>query len=140
MSQKKLANIDSAVVLLVIKKLVTPIIRMDAYKFGLINSNGMIVRVPVNEKEIASLTLLDKFILKLKRLLGTKLVQLNDFLYVQTSPSVYNQLQPSGNLEQRAEIKRISKDITRLQEQYNCEREYIVQALINEETKNMEIE
>lgn len=139
-SQKKLETIDSAVVLMVIKKLVTPIVQMPAYKLGLINSNGMIIRVPENDKEKSALTLLDKFTLKLKRLLGTKLVQLNDFLYVQTSPSVYNQLVPSGNLQQRAEIIRISKDVTRLQEQYKCDREYLIHALLNEEIRTAEVE
>lgn len=137
-SQKKLETIDAAVVLLIIKKLITPIVRTDAYKLGLVNSNGMVIRVPENDKEKMSLTLLDRFSFKLKRLLGTKLAQLNDFLYVQTSPNVYNQLQPSGNLQQRAEIIRLSKDITRLQEQYNCDREYLIQALLNEEMRTVE--
>jgi hypothetical protein len=139
-SQKKLETIDAAVVLLIIKKLITPITRTDAYKLGLINSNGMVIRVPENDKEKSALTLLDRFSLKLKRLLGTRLVQLNDFLYVQTSPNVYNQLQPSGNLEQRAEIIRLSKDVTRLQEQYKCDREYLIQALLNEEMRTVEAE
>lgn len=139
-AQKKLETIDAAVVLLIIKKLISPITQSNAYKLGLINSNGMVVRVPVNDKEKASLTLLDRFCFKLKRLLGTRLVSLNDFLYVQTTPSVYNQLQPSGNLQQRAEIIRISKDVTRLQEQYGCDREYLVHALLNEEMRNAEVE
>ncbi len=139
-SQKKLETIDSAVVLLVVKKLIAPVVQMPAYKLGLINSNGMIIRVPENDKEKAALTLLDRFVLKLKRLLGTRLVSLNDFLYVQTTPSVYNQLQPSGNLQQRAEIIRISKDVTRLQEQYKCDREYIIQALLNEEMRTAEVD
>ena len=137
-SQKKLETIDTAVVVLIVKKLVKPIVQMDAYKLGLINSNGMIIRVPENDKEKASLTLLDRFCLKLKRLLGTRLVSLNDFLYVQTAPNVYNQLQPSGNLQQRAEIIRISKDVTRLQEQYKCDREYILKALLNEDIRTSE--
>jgi hypothetical protein len=139
-SQKKLETIDAAVVLLIIKKLITPITQTNAYKLGLINSSGMIVRVPENDKEKSALTLLDRFCLKLKRLLGTRLVSLNDFLYVQTTPSVYNQLQPSGNLQQRAEIIRISKDVTRLQEQYKCDREYLIQALLNEEMRTAEVE
>jgi hypothetical protein len=80
--QKKQETIDSAVVFLLIKKLVTPIVRTPAYKLGLINSVGKTLRVPMNDNERASLTLLDKFVLKLKRLLGTKLVQLNDFIYI----------------------------------------------------------
>jgi hypothetical protein len=137
-NQKKLQTIDAVVVLLIIKKLITPVIRTDAYKVGLVNSVGMVIRTPNNDSEKAMLTLLDRFVFKLKRLLGTKLVQLNDFLYVQSSPNVYNQLQPSGNLEQRAEVIRISKDITRLQEQYKCDREYLVNVLLNEETRNYE--
>jgi len=139
-SQKKLETIDAAVVLLVVKKLVAPIVQSPAYKLGLINSNGMVIRIPENDKEKAALTLLDRFVLKLKRLLGTRLVSLNDFLYVQTTPSVYNQLQPSGNLQQRAEIIRISKDVTRLQEQYKCDREYIIHALLNEEMRTAEVD
>lgn len=139
-AQKKLETIDAAVVLLIIKKLIAPITQSNAYKLGLVNSNGMVVRVPENDKEKASLTILDRFCFKLKRLLGTRLVSLNDFLYVQTTPSVYNQLQPSGNLQQRAEIIRISKDVTRLQEQYGCDREYLISALLNEEMRTSEVE
>lgn len=134
-NQKKLETIDSAVVLLVLKKLVTPIVKTNAYKLGIVNSTGMVIKAPKNDNEKSALTLLDKFCFKLKRMMGAKIVQLNDFLYVQTTPSVYNQLQPSGNLQQRAEIIRISKDITRLQEQYNCDKEYIIHALLSEELR-----
>ena len=137
---KKIEAVDSAVVLLIVKKLTKPITQTPAYKLGLVNSNGMVIKVPETDKEKASLTTLDRFAFKLKRLLGTRLVSLNDFLYTHTAPNVYNQLRPTGNLKQRAEIKRISKDVSRLAEQHDCDLEYVVKSLLNEELRNVEEE
>jgi len=137
---KKIEAVDSAVVLLIVKKLTKPIVQTPAYKLGLVNSTGMVIRVPETTKEKESLTVLDRFAFKLKRLLGTRLVSLNDFLYTHTTPDVYNQLRPTGNLQQRAEIKRISKDVSRLAEQYECDLEYVVKALLNEELRTAEEE
>jgi len=138
--QTKNEAIDSAVVLLIVKKLTKPVTQTRAYKLGLVNANGMIIKVPETEKEKASLTILDRFAFKLKRLLGTRIVSLNDFLYVHSTPSVYNQLRPTGNLQQRAEIIRISKDVNRLAEQYDCNVEHLINSLITEELRNVEEE
>ena len=138
---KKIETIDTAVVYLLVKKLITPITQTQAYKLGLINNTGVIIRVPTTDKEHDALTILDRFMLLLKRLLGSKIIQLNNFLYMQTSNNtVYKQLTASGSMERRAEIIRISKDITRLTEKYGCDKEYLVQSLLNEDIKNGEIE
>ena len=138
--ETKNESIDSAIVLLIIKKLTKPIVQTQAYKLGLVNGNGMVIKVPDTASERSSLTLLDRFAFKLKRLLGTRLVSLNDFLYVHSTPSVYNQLRPTGNLQQRAEIKRIARDVSRLAEQYDCDLEHIINSLINEELREVEID
>lgn len=130
-------RIDNILSFLVIKKLVTPITKTDAYKMGLVDSTGRLVKSPETEEEKSALTLFDKFMFKVKRLLGPKVSQLNNFLYVQTlNNDFYNSLIVRGNVEKRAEIKRITKDIQKVSEKYDCPIEDVVAILLQEEVRN----
>lgn len=132
-------RIDDALSFLTIKKLVTPVNKTDAYKMGLVDTQGKIIRKPENEKEENALTLFDKFIFKLKRLLSGKISQLNNFLYVQTlDNSFYNNLVVKGAIEQRASIRRIKSDFDKLAEEHGVSYEEIFLALIHEEINDME--
>jgi hypothetical protein len=115
---KQRSDIDSIITFILIKKLVTPIVRSDAYKLGLVNNSGKILREPVGDDERESLTILDKIVLKLKRLLGNKIINLQSFLYLQTmNQQMYNKLIVKGSVEQRAEIQRIVRDVKKYQNQ-----------------------
>lgn len=117
MAQEKHENIDSVILFIVIKKIVTPITRTDAYKFGLVDNAGKVIKIPKTDEEKEALTTLDKFIFKLKRLLGAKLTVLNKFLYLQTlNNDFYNKLIIKGTIDTRSEIKRIKKDVEKIQE------------------------
>ena len=130
-------RIDNILSFLVIKKLVTPVTKTEAYKKGLVDSTGKIIKQPETEEEESALTLFDKFLFKVKRLLGPKISQLNNFLYVQTlNNDFYNSLIVRGNVEKRAEIKRITRDIQRVSEKYECDIDDIVSCLLQEEVKN----
>lgn len=129
-------RIDNILSFLVIKKLVTPIQKTDAYKLGLVDASGKMIKQPETEKEKGALTLFDKFMFKVKMLLGSKVSQLNNFLYVQTlNNDFYNSLIVKGNVEQRAEIKRITKDIQKISEKYDCSVDDIVSLLLQEDSK-----
>ena len=121
----------------------TPITKSDAFKTGLINNTGKLLREPETDKEKASLTILDKFMFKMKRIMGGKMSQLNNFLFIQTlNNDFYNKLVVKGSIESRAEIKRIQKDVSKINERFDCNMEELMKILIKEEIidydKNME--
>jgi hypothetical protein len=120
MSSQSTSNIDSVLTYILIKKLITPITKTDAYKLGLINNAGKVIKSPSSAAEENSLTILDRLILKIKRLLGTKLINLQKFLYiVSLHNNFYNNIIVKGNVSQRSEIKRLNNDIDKLMESYN---------------------
>lgn len=126
-------NIDSIITFIFLKKLLTPIIQTNAYKLGLIDKSGKIIKAANSSEEKNSLTLLDKIIFKLRRLLGSKLLLLNKFIYLKNlSTDFYQKLAVKGSIEQRAELIRINKDITNMQEKYKMDFEDILSVLMNE--------
>ena len=130
---KNKQNIDSIITFLLLKKLITPFTSTIAYKLGLIDLNGKIIKVPETDKEKDALTILDRVIFKLKRLLGSKVLVLNRFMYLKTlNIDMYNKLNVKGTVEQRAEIIRINKDIQQMQEKYNMGFDDILQIVLNE--------
>ena len=130
---KNKQNIDSIITFLLLKKLITPFTSTIAYKLGLIDVNGKIIKVPETDKEKDALTILDRVIFKLKRLLGSKVLVLNRFMYLKTlNIDMYNKLNVKGTVEQRAEIIRINKDIQQMQEKYNMGFDDILQIVLNE--------
>lgn len=127
-------NIDTILSYILIKKLVTPINRTEAYKMHLVNSAGKVIKEPQTDREHDALTLLDRVVFKLKRLLGSKLLNLNNFLYMNTlSNDFYNKLVVRGSVTQRAEISRIVKDVKKLQETYQLDTDEIVYSILQED-------
>ena len=121
-SNNQKAKIDDVLTFLTIKRLVTPISKTNAFNMGLVDTLGKTIKVPETDEEKEALTLLDKFIFKVKRLLGGKLAHLNNFLFVQTlGNDFYNQLVVKSSIDQRAEIKRLRTDIQKLEEKYNLD-------------------
>lgn len=116
MPQKKNKNeVDAIVAYLFIKAIMQPITSMDAFKLGLIDNLGRLKRQPQNQVEEDSLTLLDMIAIKVKRLLGTRVQELYNFLYLQTlSNNMYNNIIVMPNFSQKAEIKRVMKDLKRI--------------------------
>ena len=87
------------------------------------------------------MTTFDKFIFKLKRLLGAKIGNLHKFLYIQTmNNDFYNKLIVKGSVNSRAEIKRIQSDIERLQEKYDLPLETFLMGLANEIIRDVEVQ
>lgn len=60
---------DGAIAFYVLKKLVTPWMKTDAFRLGLIDANGKLVKSPSNSQEKAAYTYLDRLVFNLKRLL-----------------------------------------------------------------------
>jgi hypothetical protein len=126
-------NIDSIITFIFLKKLMTSFTQTNAYKLKLINASGKTIKIPQTDEEKNSLTILDKLVFKVKRLLGSKLLNLNKFFYLKTmNIDFYQKLMIKGSVEQRAEIIRINKDIQNLQEKYNLDLEDLLSVVLNE--------
>lgn len=137
MADTKRETLDSVLTFIFLKKLMTPITKMPAYKKGLVDNTGKVIKTPETPDERASLTLLDKFMFKMKRLLGSKRTQLNNFLFLQTlSNDFYNKLVVRGSVEQRAEIKRLQRDIDKIAEANNTTVDGILYTLLHENIRD----
>jgi len=133
-NDKHISEVDTILSFIIIKKLVTPITRTQAFKLGLVNGAGKVIKEPITDKEKGSLTLLDRIVFKLKRLLGTRLLNLNNFLYLQTiNNEFYNKLVVRGTIKQRAEIQRIVKDVKNIKEKYDINTDDLIKTLLKEE-------
>jgi hypothetical protein len=132
--KSKKRDVDALVTYLFLKKLMTPFFSSDAYKLKLIDNAGRIIKEPVTDAEKSALTLLDKFVLKIKRLLGSRISNLYNFLYLQTlGQNVYNNLIVMGSTAQRYEIKKIARDFKRLQESVDMSSDEVIYTLLTEE-------
>jgi hypothetical protein len=134
-------RVDDALSFLTIKKLVTPVSKTPAYKYGIVDQEGRIIKKPTTPEEESYLTLFDKFIFKIKRLLGGKISQLNNFMYVQTlDNNFYNNLVVRGAIEQRASIIRVKHDIEKLIEKHDITIDDMFVYLIHSEVNEIEKE
>ena len=105
-------QIDDVLSFILIRKLVTPVTKTKAYKLGLVDGLGRVIKEPETAAEKKALTTHDRLIFKLRRMLGSKISQLNNFLYIQTITSdYYSNLVLKGGIEQRSIVKRLKKDV-----------------------------
>tara|TARA_R110001606_G_scaffold352935_1_gene503412 strand:+ start:174 stop:650 length:477 start_codon:yes stop_codon:yes gene_type:complete len=105
-------QIDDVLSFILIRKLVTPVSRTKAYKLGLVDGLGRVIKEPETTVEKKALTTHDRLIFKLRRMLGSRISELNNFLYIQTIGSdYYSNLVLKGGIEQRTAIKRLKRDI-----------------------------
>lgn len=105
--------LDYTIVFLLVKRLLTPIDKWDAYTLGIINSKGEKVREPRTSKEKDSYTLLDKLVLKLKSLIGDhKLRLLTAYLLLRDSTEVIlSDTELVEHFRKRNEAREIYKEL-----------------------------
>ena len=78
--------IDYTIVFIMVKRLLKPIKKWDAFKLGLIDEDGKALRKPETKKEKDAYTILDRMILKIKDLIGKhKLKVITAFLLLKDS-------------------------------------------------------
>ncbi len=127
-------DVDSIITFTVLKKLVTPISKTQAYKLKLVDDNGKLLREPKNKTEENSLTMLDRIIFVIKKLLGTRLASLYNFVYLQTSNiDLYNNLVSQGSPSQKAEITRIRKQLKMLKEESSINNFELINILLEDD-------
>ncbi len=126
-------NIDKILAFILIKKLLTPINSTEAFKKGFIDNSGKIIKIPAKDEQ-EYLTLLDKLIFKLKRMIGSRITELNNFMYVKNmDDSVYNLLKTTGNVDQRVGILRLKKDLNEVLDKWNINEDNLIGILLNEQ-------
>lgn len=75
-------------------------------------------------------------VFKLKRMLGSRLAQLNAFIYLKSlDDDFYDNLIVTGSLSRKAAIKRMERDIEQVLEQYDVTSEQLFGLLISEQYK-----
>ena len=132
-------NIDSILAFILVKKICTPINQSEAYKKNLVSSSGKVIREPQSIDDKNSLTLLDRVVFKLKRLLGGKITIFNSFLYTTVNTqNYYSKLVSRGSVEQRAEIQKLERGLKQLAESCNMTVDQMFGSLINEELNQLE--
>jgi hypothetical protein len=131
--EKRKQEIDAVIAFILLKKLLTPINQTDAFKTGVVDAKGVAMS---DDKE---LSVLDKIIFKLKRLMGGKIHALNKFIYVKTLGGDYTRyLIPQAGVGKRAEVKRLMRDIDKLNEKYELDGlDEMFEMIIHEELQKM---
>jgi hypothetical protein len=135
----KFANIehlDNVLSFILIKKLLTRTVSTKAYKLGLVDEQGKTIKTPETEEEKAALSNLQKFIFKLKRMLGSRINELSNFLYVNAfNDDLEDFLTVKGGVQNKASVKRVQNDLLKLAEKYDMEIEELVECLMYTESK-----
>ncbi len=72
--------IDLLALGVILKKLMTPVERTPAFKLGLIDKNYKKLKDPETREEKKAISILDKFVFKLKKILGPKVALFSTFL------------------------------------------------------------
>tara|TARA_R110001606_G_scaffold88448_6_gene199292 strand:- start:15853 stop:16275 length:423 start_codon:yes stop_codon:yes gene_type:complete len=130
-------NLDMVLTYVLVQKLLTRINNTKAYELGLVDNNGIVIKSPEGAEEEESLGMLDKFIFKLKRMLGPKLNQLSNFLYVNSLDSdITKFLTVKGGVQNRASVKRVKMDVDKLAESYNMTTDQLIICLIEGVTRD----
>ena len=131
-------KVKSVVSFIMLKQLLQPISKHDAYKLDIVDSKGKLKREPETEEEKKSYTLFDKLIFKIKTLLGSRLSQLNRFVWLQTvlDDDFFKNMVVTGGLEKRAAVTRVKQDIERLLEKHDLGYDEFYNMLIAEEMEN----
>lgn len=133
-TEKKL-SLDAFISMILIKKLLTPINKTKAYKLDLINASGDIIKSPETKEEKESLTLLDKLIFKIKKLLGTRISDFSKYSYLKTinDPHMYNNVSINRDYTSVSQIAQLKKDMMKVLKENNIPVDTFVSFMINDD-------
>lgn len=128
--QKK-ENLDNVISYIILKKLLLPVQKTEAYTLGIVDNQGRKLRDPENPEEKYVYTTLDNLIFRLKRELGSKLNKLNNFLYVKVfDDDFYKQLNVSGSISKKGVVQKIKKDVQNKMESENIDFEMLLKEMV----------
>ena len=138
---KNKEKVDSVLSYVFLKKLIKPIQKTEAFKLGLVDTQGKTIKEPETAEEKLSLSTFDKVMFKIKRLLGGRLATLNSFIYLNSlDDDFYDQMIITGSLSKKAAVLRMNKDIESIMEKYGYTLEDGLKMIIAEECRKKKIE
>ena len=101
--------LDYSMVFVILKRMLKPVKKWPAFSLGLIDEKGKVIKKPETSKEKDALTLLDRFILKLKGMLTLKNVALfSSFLILKEDNSESLEIDV---ITERVNKRRLAKDV-----------------------------
>ena len=112
-----LRSIDNILVYVFLKNLMTAPSTTKAYKLGLIDKNGKLLREPKTKEEEDCISNLDLFIGRLREWLSPHLSKLAKMAWVRSMDSNYriqNALGNSESLSKRATVLRVNDELSRI--------------------------
>ena len=136
MTETKKEKIDSILAYVLVKSIMTNPQATDAYALGLIDEKGNSIKEPETDEERDALTVLNKLGFKIRRMLSSRLSELSSFAYVKSIPDDYQNLLSTNNVEKKAMVKRVKKDIENLEETHKMKFDDIVKIYLNESLKD----
>lgn len=105
-------DVEDITTFVVMKKLLERTTDTIAYKLGLVDRNGLIVKEPVTDIEKEALTSLDRLIFQLKSMIGGRINRLSRFQYTrQLSDSPKNYLIARGKASSMSSVVRVKSDL-----------------------------
>lgn len=105
-------DVDDVTTFVVMKKLVAKTIYTDAYKLGLVDRNGFIIREPETEIEKQALTSLDRLVFQIKTIIGGRINRFSRFQYLNQLPDTPKKyLVSRGSAASMASVVRVKTDI-----------------------------
>ena len=110
---KDFDEVEQSVLYVVLARLMKRVEDTDAYKLGLIDRKYKILREPETEEERRALSPLNLFIFQLKRSLGTRLIAMFRYLYLNNydEDEVLNRLAIKGTIKSRVEVKKAMESV-----------------------------
>jgi hypothetical protein len=97
----------------ILKRLLEEPKETEAYKLGLVDENGELLREPETDEEKEAFTTLDMLLMKIKELIGAKMVNLRQYMYVNNYDNtiIEDIVLRNESKADRAYLDRIEKDI-----------------------------
>lgn len=101
---------------LFLTRLTQPINETEAYKLGLISEEGRVIRNPETDSEKSALTSLDKYILKIRRMIGENIIELFKSnvlleLMVEKNPSEFDSVKYQKEIKLQSKVDSLVNDI-----------------------------
>lgn len=139
MASKK-QEVESVIAFIFMQKLLTNPRATLAFDLGLIDANNNIIKEPETEEEIDSLTDLDYIILKLKRMLGSRISQFAKLYYLKNYKRQFQERIITNNIEKHSIVQRLSREVKLLTEKYDMDFDDILKTLIEIDIQEAENE
>lgn len=107
-------NIDNILVFVFLKSITTIPSKTKAYRLGLINKHGALIKQPVTKEEIDSISNLDLLMFKLREWLKPKMVYLSSINWIRgiyNNQRIQNQLANTSMLSKQFVIRQLNSQL-----------------------------